>query len=228
MKKILSTGVAILLMVGICSAGDTAPVLDTEDSINYSLGYQIGNDLKQQGLQVTPEAVLQGLEDAFTGSNPQLSPEEMTRTLEELKKNIVDRQRQIPRQTGLQPKKQGREFLAQNAKQQGVVALPSGLQYQVIKKGPGRVPGPHDMVKVQYRATLIDGHEFDSSYRRGKPTEWHVDGIIAGLAEALQLMHEGAHWQLFIPSNLAYGRRGPLEDRTVIFDLELLSVVPGD
>ena len=106
----------------------------------------------------------------------------------------------------------------------GVVTLPSGLQYKVIREGTGKSPGPHDSVKVNYRGTLINGQEFDSSYRENKPATFRVDGVIKGWTEALQLMKEGAKWQLFIPADLAYGERGALADRTLIFDVELVSV----
>jgi FKBP-type peptidyl-prolyl cis-trans isomerase FklB len=116
------------------------------------------------------------------------------------------------------------DFLAANAKKDGVVTTPSGLQYKVLEAGTGRTPGATDTVTVNYRGTLIDGKQFDSSYDRGKPATFRVDGVIAGWTEALQMMKEGAKWQLFIPQELAYGERGQLRDKTLIFDVELLSV----
>ncbi|MHB8811358.1 MAG: FKBP-type peptidyl-prolyl cis-trans isomerase, partial [Desulfobulbaceae bacterium] len=122
---------------------------------------------------------------------------------------------------------EGREFLEQNAKTTGVVTLASGLQYKIDRHGTGKSPGPHDTVKVHYRGTLLDGSEFDSSYRGKTAGEFRVDGVMAGWTEALQLMKEGAKWRIFVPVDLAYGERGPLADRTVIFDIELIEVVPS-
>ncbi len=119
---------------------------------------------------------------------------------------------------------EGSEFLASNAKKQGVITLPSGLQYKVLEEGTGRSPGPNDSVTVHYRGTLIDGNEFDSSYGNNEPATFQVGGVIPGWTEALQLMKEGAKWQLFIPPDLAYGKRGPLSDRTLIFEVELISI----
>jgi FKBP-type peptidyl-prolyl cis-trans isomerase FklB len=114
--------------------------------------------------------------------------------------------------------------LAENATKEGVKTTPSGLQYKVIREGTGKTPGPHDSVTVHYRGTRLDGREFDSSYRKNEPATFRVDGVIRGWTEALQLMKEGAKWQLFIPADLAYGERGPLADKTLIFDVELISV----
>ena len=129
---------------------------------------------------------------------------------------------------GEQNKKEGEAFLSANKKKEGVVTLPSGLQYQVIKPGTGKKPKAADTVTVHYRGTLISGKEFDSSYRRGKPVTFPVNGVIRGWIEALQLMQEGAKWQLFIPSDLAYGQRGAGPDigpnATLVFEVELISV----
>jgi len=123
---------------------------------------------------------------------------------------------------------EGREFLAANAKKEGVITLPSGLQYKIIRPGTGRSPGPNDAVTVHYRGTLIDGTEFGSSDQaEGKLETFHVNGVIKGMAEALQLMKEGAKWQLFIPADLAYGERGPLADRAIIYELELIAIEPS-
>jgi len=129
---------------------------------------------------------------------------------------------------GEKNKKEGEGFLAENKKKEGVVTLPSGLQYKVMKEGTGRTPGENDVVVVNYKGTLIDGTEFDSSYRRGKPENLPVNGVIPGWTEALQLMQVGAKWQLFVPSSLAYGERGAGRDigpnATLIFEIELISI----
>jgi FKBP-type peptidyl-prolyl cis-trans isomerase FklB len=232
MRKLSNAVLGMLLLAGVCFAGEAPPALDTEEGINYSLGYQVGHDLKQQGLQISPETITQGVGDALSGVEPQLSKEEMDGILLELKKDIVNQQQKVRKSSRRQAKKEyrdeGLQFLAENAGKEGVVSLASGVQYQIIKNGTGKRPGPHDRVKVNYRGTRLDGHEFGSSYRENQPSEIKVDGVIAGLTEALQLMQEGAEWQVFIPSNLAYGERGPLADRTVIFDIELISIEPPE
>ena len=229
MNYLFNAVLCILLLTGVCHAGETRAIQDSQDRTNYSLGFQIGKDLTQQGLQISSEAFLQGVKDALAGLEPQMSQQQINSILHDLKRNILDQELVERRQTRLQNKEQyrgeGREFMAQNATREGVVTLPSGLQYQIIKDGTGSTPGPHDTVKVHYRATLLDGHEFDSTYRNGQPAEFRVDGVIAGLTEALQLMKEGDHWKIFVPADLAYGERGPLADRTVSFDIELISVV---
>lgn len=229
MKNCITVMLSIALLAGVSVVDGKEPVTDPGDRINYSLGYQIGGDLRQQGHDINPEAVLQGINDALSGSEPQLKAEEMNSLLMSLKKDIVEAQQENRKIAQQKIKEQyrgeGREFLARNAKAQGVVTLPSGLQYTVEKEGSGMKPGPHDTVKVHYRSTLLDGSEFDSSYRRNEATEVRVDGVIAGWTEALQLMQEGAKWRIFVPADLAYGERGPLADRTVIFDIELIAVV---
>lgn len=213
-------------------AGERSPVNDHWNRVNYSLGYQIGGDLKRQGRNLDTEALLMGLDNALTGIEPKLSSEDMNRILLALKKDIVTAQREDRKQERRKIKEayrgEGREFLARNAEAEGVVTLPSGLQYKIDRVGTGKTPGPHDTVKVHYRGTLLDGSEFDSSYRKNQAAEFRVDGVIAGWTEALQLMKEGARWRIFVPADLAYGERGPLADQTVIFDVELLSVAKDE
>jgi len=222
---------AFVLLTGSSYAGENGPFVSPEERISYSLGFQIGGDLKGQGMDIDPESIMKGVEEALAGAKPDLNPEEMNSVLLSLKKNIVN--------SGLEARKleqektkeryraEGRDFLAKNAGKEGVITRPSGLQYQIIEKGSGKSPGPYDTVTIHYRGTLIDGAEFDSSYRRNRPTEFRVDGVIRGWTEALQLMKEGARWRIFLPADLAYGERGPLADRTVIFDTELISVQKG-
>ncbi len=122
----------------------------------------------------------------------------------------------------------GKKFLEENGKKEGVVTLPSGLQYKVIRQGKGNKPGPTDKVTVHYTGTLIDGTKIMSTYRKGKPETFFVNGVKKGMTEALQLMREGARWQLFIPPELAFSNRGPLHNRTLIYDIELISTGPAD
>ena len=222
MKQILVLTTALLAPV--CLAAEP-PVLDSDTAkINYSVGYQIGGDFKLQGVEMQSEMVLKGIQDALSGAEPLMTPEEMQTTMAELGKRIADqrnREKQLAKTTA---EKENMDFLAANAKKDGVVTTPSGLQYKVLEAGTGRTPRATDTVTVNYRGTLIDGKQFDSSYDRGKPATFRVDGVIAGWTEALQMMKEGAKWQLFIPQELAYGERGQLRDKTLVFDVELLSV----
>ncbi len=146
----------------------------------------------------------------------------------ELKSRIVAEQKLQQQATAEEYRAEGRDFLAQNARREGVTVLASGLQYEVIRPGTGKTPGPDDRVSVHYWGTLIDGQEFYNS-RRGKvpPDTFHVGAVIKGLGEALKLMKEGAEWRLFLPNNLAYGERGPLRERVVILNVELISIEPG-
>jgi FKBP-type peptidyl-prolyl cis-trans isomerase FklB len=208
-------------------AGELTAVKDDTERISYSLGYQIGGDFKKQGVTLSREALLKGIEDALDETaTPLMSAEAMKTTLIDLKKRVVaeqDRQRTVSAE---RYRGEGREFLAANAAKEGVVTRPSGLQYKVLSAGNGRHPAPEDTVTVSYRGTLIDGSEFDSSLRNGKPTTIALNSVIAGWKEALPLMQEGAKWQLFIPADLAFGERGPLADRTVIYEIELHAIEP--
>jgi FKBP-type peptidyl-prolyl cis-trans isomerase FklB len=216
MKKVIFTFVIVGMLYGVSFAAEMLPLKDENDRLNYSLGFQIGDSLRRQGVKVSPDVLLKGIQDALSASEPLMSLEEMKKTLAS--------ERQEKRKMAEQYWREGQEFLAKNAKKPGVVTLPSGLQYKVIREGTGKSPGANDSVTVDYRGTLINGQEFDSSYRKGEPATFRVDGVIKGWNEALQLMKEGAKWQLFIPPDLAYGRRGPLENQTLIFDVELISV----
>jgi FKBP-type peptidyl-prolyl cis-trans isomerase FklB len=216
-----------LMASGPCTAGENAALSDPNERINYSLGYQIGGDLKRQRVEVNREALLQGIEDAVNAAEPRMSRQEMQATLVELKRKVVAVQKEERAAGEKQNLEAGEAFLAGNAKQDGVVTLPSGLQYRVLETGSGRKPKATDTVTVHYRGTLIDGTEFDSSYSRKQPATFRADRVIDGWREALSLMQEGSKWELFIPARLAYGKRGsgkipPFS--TLVFEVELLSV----
>ena len=223
--------VCLTVVSGAVPAEEQSKSGETSDHINYSLGYQIGADFKRQGVELNAEALMRGLNDAGAGSGPALDEAEMGALLKDLKgrinadlrENAKERFERKKREAQ-QKRDEGRTFMAQNADKEGVKTLPSGLQYRIIKKGDGRKPGAQDTVSVHYRGTLIAGHEFDSSYRRKAPASFRVDGVIAGWTEVLQLMREGAEWEVFIPPELGYGERGPLADQTLIFKIELLEV----
>jgi len=206
-------------------SADEALNLDNETArINYSLGYQIGGDFKRQDVDMDAEAVVQGISDALTGAKPKMSQAEMTSTLMELKRKVVAEQQKRGVENELKYLAEGKEFMEENAKKEGVITTESGLQYKVIEPGSGKSPGPQDQVTVHYRGTFIDGMEFDSSFKKKKPATFAVNRVIKGWSEGLQLMKQGGKSQLYIPQNLAYGSRGPLAHRTLIFEVELLAV----
>lgn len=226
MKHVMTALVGIYACAGACFA-ETIPEMKLEtkrDRTNYSVGYQIGGDFKKQGVELSPESLLRGIQDSLAGRTPLLPVEEMRSVLVELKKKIVDdekNKRERYRADGL-------EFLKANAGKEGVKTLPSGLQYKVLREGAGRSPTLADTVSVNYRGTLVDGTEFNSSFSDGKPAVIPLSGVIPGWKEALPLMKEGAKWLLFIPPDLAFGERGPLADRTVLYEIELLAVNPPE
>ena len=205
-------------------AADALSLDNDTARINYSLGYQIGGDLKRQGIESNSAAILKGIEDALSGADPLMKPEDMRKTLTELKTKIVAEQKKRAVEQELQLAEEGKKFLEENAKKPGVVTTESGLQYQIVEAGTGKTPSPTDQVTVNYRGTQVNGQEFDSSYSRGKPASFQLNGVVKGWTEGLQLIKEGGKIKLFIPSKLAYGDRGPLAHRTLIFDVELISV----
>jgi FKBP-type peptidyl-prolyl cis-trans isomerase FklB len=213
-----------LTLVLTAAAADTLELKTDADRINYSLGYQIGGDFKRQGVEMNAAAVVGGIRDALSGAQPLLSPEEMNALLVELKRKVVAAEATTRGEEAEKRRVEGRNFLAENARKEGVQSMPSGLQYRPVQEGTGKSPGPKDSVTVHYTGALIDGKVFDSSVKRGKPATFRLDQVIKGWTEGLQLMKEGGKGQLFIPPELAYGDRGPLADRTLIFDVELIQV----
>ena len=232
MQYMYSSVFVMVLLSGTCPArdvsGEAVDLKNRKDRISYSLGYQIGGDFKKEKTDIDPVAFLKGVKDALARSGPALSAEEMKPLLVDMKKRIVERQRAEKLEMVEQRLGAGTKFLEDNAKKEGVTTLPSGLQYKVIREGDGRQPKPSDRVKVHYSGRRIDGTEFSSSYRKGEAEIFHVNGVLPGITEALQLMKEGAKWKIFMPSNLAFGKRGVLAYRTVIYDLELISIEPSE
>jgi len=216
----------LLLNVRITGAQELDFKNDTT-RINYSLGYQIGGDFMRQGVDMDADAVVQGIQDALAGNDPQMTLPEMRQTLVMLKNKIMADQKKRQQVEEKEHLAEGKTFLEQNGKKEDVVTLPSGLQYRIVRQGDGKSPGPDDKVTVHYRGTLIDGKEFDSSYKRNEPASFALNGVIKGWSEGLQLMKEGSRWQLFIPPDLAYNDRGPLANQTLIFEVELVSVNPN-
>ena len=228
MKSAWIIALSIGILAGQVCAQDV--VLKTQkDKVSYSIGMDIGTTLKKQSLDVDPAILARGIRDSMSGQKPLMTDQEIRDTIAAFQKEMTAKQQEQAKQLGEKNKKQGEAFLAENKKKEGVKTLPSGLQYKVITAGKGKKPKATDTVTTHYRGTLIDGTEFDSSISRGKPASFPVNGVIPGWTEALQLMEEGAKWQLFIPSNLAYGDRGtpggPIgPNATLIFDIELISI----
>jgi FKBP-type peptidyl-prolyl cis-trans isomerase len=216
----------------------TAPlVLRTQkDKVSYALGMSMGKDLgsklKQGSVEVDQAILLRGVKDALSGSKLLLTDDEVKAVFTQLNADVRKRLEEKARIAGDANKKEGDEFLAANKAKDGVVTLPSGLQYKILTEGTGAKPAPTDSVTCNYRGTLISGIEFDSSYKRGQPTTFQVNGVIKGWTEALQLMPVGSKWQLFIPGELAYGERGPSPqigpNSTLIFEVERLSIQSKD
>jgi FKBP-type peptidyl-prolyl cis-trans isomerase FklB len=215
---------ATLSTCGGAVAAESLNIEDEATRLNYSLGYQIGGDFKRQGIKLDGPAVVKGIEDALAGAEPLMPAEDMRNTLMELRRQLVAKQREAAAEAEKKKIEEGKKYLAENAAKPGVVTTPSGLQYEIIEPGTGKVPSPTDQVSVHYRGTLVNGSEFDSSYSRGEPTSFRLDGVIKGWTEGLQLIKEGGKIRLVIPPELAYGERGTLAHQTLVFDVELISV----
>ncbi len=198
-----------------------------KDKFSYALGMNIGTSLHRQSVPVDPELVIRGLKDSVAGGQTLLTEEEARAAIMEVQNEMRKQQQEKMQALGEANKKDGEAFLAANKTKEGVVTLPSGLQYTILQAGTGPKPTTADSVTVNYRGTLVNGTEFDSSYKRGQPATFPVTGVIKGWTEALQLMPVGSKWQIFIPSDLAYGERGPGEigpNATLIFEVELLKI----
>lgn len=219
--------VSLFLYVGVLDAADSS-LKTPKDKVSYAVGAQIGADMKRQTVDIDPAMLAKGLKDGFQGSKLLLTDQEMREALGGLQQQMAAKQADRMRELGAKNKQAGAAFLAENKKKEGVKVLPSGLQYKITKEGTGKTPKADDTVTVNYRGTLIDGTEFDSSYKRGESATFPVEGVIKGWTEALQLMKVGSKWQLFVPSELAYGEQpagrviGP--NSTLIFEVELLGI----
>jgi FKBP-type peptidyl-prolyl cis-trans isomerase len=223
----LAAATAALLLAGHASAQDAPKLTNQKDKVSYSIGMDIGNNLKRQSIDVDVDLLAKGVKDALAGGETLLSDEEARETLVALQKELRAKALERKKLDAEKNKKEGEVFLAENKTKEGVVSLPSGLQYKILRSGDGSSPKGTDTVETNYRGTLIDGTEFDSSYKRGQAAVFPVNGVIAGWTEALQLMKVGDKWQLFVPPELAYGERGagPIgPNSTLIFDVELLSI----
>lgn len=228
MKFRLIAVLSIVFLVSQVHAAENLLLKTQKDKVSYIIGMDIGNNFKKQSVDIDPDILVKGMKDALSGANALLTEQEIRETMAVFQKEMMAKQEELSKKLGEKNKKEGISFLTENKKKEGVKTLPSGLQYKVVKAGTGKKPKLTDTVTTHYRGTLIDGTEFDSSYRRGQPASFPINGVIPGWTEALQLMEEGAKWQLFIPPNLAYGERGAGRDigphATLIFDIELIAI----
>ena len=225
-RLILSAGALALPLIAATAFAADAPAMDDASRQSYALGYQLGRDLK--GADLRGDAITQGLKDGSSGAPPKLTDQQMQEALAALDQRIASERARAQTAELEKSLAAGNAYRAENAKKPGVQTTASGLQYSVVKAGTGRTPAASDTVTVNYRGTLVDGTEFDSSYKRGEPATFPVAGVIPGWTEALQLMKEGAQYQLVIPPELAYGERGAggviPPGATLVFDVELISV----
>jgi FKBP-type peptidyl-prolyl cis-trans isomerase FklB len=229
MRSILTWVMAVIVALPAMAMAQDAQALKTEkDKLSYAMGMDLGGQLKSRSVEIDPAVFVEGLKAALSGSKTLLTDDEAKIIISDLQKAMVVKQAAAAKVVGEKNKAEGDAFLAANKAKDGVVTLPSGLQYKVLTTGTGPKPTAEQTVVCQYRGTLIDGKEFDSSYKRGQPATFPVKGVIKGWTEVLQLMPVGSKWQVFIPSSLAYGERGASADigpnATLIFEIELVAV----
>lgn len=202
---------------------------NNKDKASYAIGMDIGRSFKKQQLEINMDAVTQGVRDAYSGKKEMLLTDEQTKeVMDTFKREFMAKRETFMKEAAVKNKEEGEKFLAANKSKEGVKTTASGLQYKVLKEGTGPKPKASDTVRTHYRGTLIDGTEFDSSFKRNEPATFPLNGVIPAWTEALQLMPVGSKWQLFAPSELAYGERGAGQDigpnSTLIFEVELLSI----
>ena len=228
MNHSLGTILAILLLATPAFAEKKVELKTAKDRQSYSIGFDMASSIKRNGLDVDPNILTKAIKDALSGGKPLMTEQEMRESIVALQKDMAAKQQDRKKELGDKNKKDGEAFLAENRKKEGVTTLPSGLQYVILAEGKGKQPKATDTVTVQYRGTLIDGAEFDSSYKRGQPATFALNKVIKGWTEGVQLIKEGGKIRLFVPSGLAYGDRGAGAQigpgTTLIFEIELLSV----
>lgn len=226
MKRFILIPAAFLLTLPLVAQEKSPPLKDQKDKVSYSIGLNIGSNLGRQNVEINPEALTAGVKDAIAGK-PQLTEDQIKEVMAALEKDMQQKQKVA----GEKSAAEGAKFLEENKKKEGVKTTASGLQYKVIKEGTGAQPKATDTVTVNYRGTLIGGKEFDSSYKRGQPATFPLNGVIKGWTEGLQLMKTGSKYQLFVPPDLAYGDRtvGPdlPPNSTLIFEVELVEAKPA-
>ncbi len=228
LKSSITTLVVLLLLPTAIFAQQKEGLQTMKGKVSYSIGLDIGRNMKRQSIQVDVDLLMRGVKDGLSDAKPAISDSVMQVTMAAWQKEMMAKATETQKKAGEKNKKEGDTFLAENKKKPGVVTLPSGLQYKILKEGTGPTPKATDTVVTQYRGTLINGKEFDSSYKRNQPATFPCNQVIAGWTEALQKMKVGSKWQLFVPSNLGYGENGAGGDigpnATLIFEVELIDI----
>ena len=227
MKHFVATLAVAAVASSIFAQDKPFPLKDLKDKASYSIGVDIGMNFKKQNMDLNADALAAGAKDALNGK-PQVSPNEIREIMTQWQKEFGEKQKVMATKN----QADGEKYLVENKKKEGVKTTASGLQYKSLKEGAGPQPKASDTVTVNYRGTLIDGTEFDSSYKRGEPATFPLNGVIKGWTEGLQLMKKGSKFQFVIPPNLAYGERAVGADigpnSTLVFDVELLDVKAGE
>ncbi len=230
--------VAILFLAATACGAEEQAKAQTEvsafktqkEKVSYALGMALARSMKTQGVDLDSDLFVKAFKDTLSGAKPAMTDEEAQKIMAAYQTEMVAKQQAEMKKQGEEQKKKGDAFLAENKKKEGVRTTPSGLQYKVIKEGDGKKPTAGDTVTVNYRGTLVDGKEFDSSYKRNQPATFPVSGVIPGWTEALQLMKTGSKYEIVIPSNLAYGAAGAggviPPNATLVFEVELISIAP--
>ncbi len=243
-RKLWVTSVILLLLLAGCketpstvggvkgdSSGENVALDNQELKVSYAVGLDIGSSFERNGASLNLDALLMGVKDGLAQSEPRLSTDEIGQAIMTFQQQIQAKQQEKFAALAAEQKKTSAKFLSEFSKKPGAVVLDSGLMYLVVQEGSGAQPSSSDIVRVHYRGTTVDGTEFDSSYKRDEPVAFQVDRVIAGWTEALQLMQEGAIWQLAIPAELAYGEQGSSgvipPGAALVFDVELLEVNPA-
>jgi FKBP-type peptidyl-prolyl cis-trans isomerase FklB len=228
MKHVVVMAISIGLFFGICYADEKLELKNQKDKESYSLGYQFGQSLKAQEVDINIDVYASGIRDGLGGKTSQMTAEEIRATVASLQQRLMAARQKELKEKAEKNLAESKAFLEENKKKEGVKILPSGLEYKVLTEGSGKMPKAEDTVTVHYKGALIDGTEFDSSFKRGQPATFKVNGVIKGWSEALQLMKEGSKWQLFIPPELGYGERAMgtqiPPNSALIFEVELIAV----
>jgi FKBP-type peptidyl-prolyl cis-trans isomerase len=228
LKSSITTLIILLLLPAALFTRQKETLQTQKGKVSYSIGLGFGRNMKQQSIDVSLDLLMRGVKDGLGNGKPALSDSDMQQTMAAWQREMMAKMNEVQKKVGEKNKKEGEAFLAENKKKAGVMTLPSGLQYKILKDGTGKSPKATDTVVAHYRGTLINGKEFDSSYKRGQPLTFPVNKMIAAWGEALQKMKVGSKWQLFVPSNLGYGEIGSGQDigpnAALIFEVELLAI----
>jgi len=228
MKSLITAALCLAFAVSCVEAQKKTALSTQQEKVSYLIGRNIGSNFKKQGIEINADIFLKGIKDGMAGKKNLLSEEESDSVMTAFQQEMQGKQQKEHDVLAQKNLKAGKAFLTANAKKDSVKTLASGLQYKVLVEGTGKNPTAGDTVVAHYRGMLIDGTEFDNSYKRGEPLTIPVTGVIKGWTEALQLMKVGSKWQLFIPSDLAYGEQGAGQvigpNEALIFDIELIAI----